>query len=1276
VIGRLPRAGTVSCAEGPPSAALIEGLITLTGSIDGVRVLRSFLVDGGATSNFVSASLVQRADLTTSRLDQSLFVRMANGALVQCERMLPSALVTVSGYSGTHTFIVMDDLDGFDAILGRPFLCEAGALVDHAAAAVVWSGKSLSRPEQRRRVRLASARSEHVRDAEFVCELLAGSNTLVQDGVLRACGLAAQPAEDRVVLPEVPGAELDGLMHRVSMYEAAMKPLQGCLPPSRGDYDHQIVLNDPAAEPCKRRAIPLNHRQQQSLKRQLDELLAAGLIRPSRSPWAAPVFFVPKEGGDDRMVCDYRGLNALIKKNNSSLPHVKELLARLNKGRVFTKLDLRSGYHQVRLRPSDIEFTGFVTPHGHFEWLVMPFGEANAPATFTRLMSQLVLHDLLHSFVIVFQDDILVFSENEKEHVGHVQQVLDRLRRHSLFLKPSKCQFMRREVEFLGYVIRATNTGTVIATCESKVQAIREWPVPVTVTELRAFLGMCNFYRDFVDGHSHIAAPLTALTAIGKRTARLVWTEAEASAFEALKAALCCTPVLAIADDDRPFVLHVDACAYAIGAVLSQLDDRGKLRPIGYFSRKLTDTQLRWDVYEKELYSIVAALEHWSMHLRGSSHEFVVYTDHRSLETLLEQPRLTGKQTRWLLLLSLYRFELRYIAGEENVVADALSRRSDHDDGSEHRRLVQTTLARQEFELTGNSSRPARVEVGGAPELGEDSRAAAGGVPVAAVHGSEAGSDARRPLSRIVSELPAPKEVAVSAAAIGSSVGAFAVSVVDGSSLLDEVRAAYQHDAECKEILAAPERHNYFLRDGLLLRHSDFGVLVPADRALRTRLLHEAHDAPMSGHFGLEKSIARIASSWYWPSLRRDLAAYIATCTSCQQGKPVNAKRPGLMKPIAVEEKGSVISIDFIGPLPRTSRGHDYIVTIVDKFSKKCWYEPAKQTITAKQVAEIVFRRVVPEQLLPSAIITDRDARFTSKLWNELWLACGSKVRLSTAYHQQSDGQTERQNRTVEETLRAYVNERGSDWDRHLLYAELAHNTAVQASTGFTPMRLHSGILGRSPLDLAAAQAKGSMPATGSAAAEFLDRWNQDARKAKANLERAQARQKKYYDRRRRPVQFKVGDRALICGDELNFRGEGSRKLRPRYEGPFAVLDVDEDGLDVTLDLPSPIGIHPTMHVDRLRRMKEAAEGDFPGRVQVERRLPQLAPDPNDLHIPNEPKDAGLVSSGDEGVDASTDQSEAALESDGDEWTVVGRPTRSRVRAAWDRGDTYNFATL
>ena len=1189
---RTTQAGVVRGASCPSSVELIEHLIVLHGSI-GEGTSESILVDSGATSNFVTSEFVKRHALCTTSLQQKLEVRMANGELELCDVFVRNVKVSLGKYDGEHNFVVLPSLDGFDAILGRAFLVKARAVVDHCVGSVsLGGGVSASAHAAAKRVKVAKPTSQSAVFSSMVAAVVEGLDEPSQDVVLRALGLAAVASEEAVTRAAVATEIFEAVMRFVDAYAIRMQPLIGQLPPCRGPHNHTITPIHKEVRPVKRRAIPLNDRHQKALAAELEKLLDAGSIRVSRSEWAAPVFFVPKNDEEDRMVCDYRGLNAVTETNSASLPYLKELFARLKDAVIFSKLDLKSGYHQLRVRESDIPLTAFITPHGHFEWVVMPFGEKNAAASFAELMNQLVLRDLVHTFVIAFQDDMLIASKSDEEHPGHVEQVLQRLSDHQLWIKPQKCAWAVREVDFLGHHLRASALGTVIEPMQSKVEAVANWPIPATTAELRSFLGLANFYRDFVQGFSSLAAPLTALT--GQRVP-FMWSEQHQNSFVSLKSAMCSAPALLAVDDSKPFVMHCDASCFAVGAVLSQRDEvTNKLRPVGFFSRKLSDTQLRWDVYEREIYSVVAALEHWHFHVKGTSTPVQIFTDHRSLEELGRQ-LLRPKMARWLTFLSDFNYQVTWIPADQNRAADALSRRPDHDEGSVQRRVALTAEAQQLHTESGNSL---------GPGLPMSSQQQMDSHPTAIRRTSSATQSlsALSPESVTSASLLTPAQPEQCAALAPSSTPATplvpatpAQSARPGEALLhavavaafaqpmhERIKQAYLRDEECRVIMDDPAKHGYLIRDGLLLRHVDRGILVPADPQLRLTVLREAHDQPTSSHLGVAKTLARLAGSFYWPAgMSRDVAEHIARCGPCQRNKHSNQRPAGLMKPLPIVGKGEMITIDFVGELPRSRRGKDAILVVVDKMTKRAYYEPCTTTATAKQTAEMIFRRVVREQGLPVSIISDRDTRFTSRVWRELWTLCGTELGIATSYHQQTGGQSERQVRTLEESLRMFVNAAGNDWDERLVHVEIAHNTACHASTGFAPLRLHSGIDAKLPVSMVSGDA--SLQRTPSSAQDVLARMSDDIETARESLKIAQDRQKRAYDNRHRVVRYAVGDLAYINTTDTIHNDGGKTVWRPRFEGPYYVREVSDDGLNVTLDIPKSRR-HPVFHVTKLKR--------------------------------------------------------------------------------------------
>src|SRR6185437_15276647 len=315
---------------------------------------------------------------------------------------------------------------------------------------------------------------------------------------------------------------------------------------------------------------------------------------------------------------------------------------------------------------------------GHFQFLVMPFGLCNAPATFMQLMQE-VFRECLDRFVIVYLDDILIYSKTPEERAEHLETVLALLRKHQLYAKLSKCQFYQQRIKFLGHTV--TTDG--ISVDEDKVKAIQEWPVPQNVSELRSFLGLAGYYRKFVAGFSKVALPLTLLL---HTETTFEMKQPQLQALRALKHLLSHTPVLAIADVNRPFVVSTDASGYAIGAVLSQDHGHG-LQPVAYMSQKLSSTACKWAVHAQELFAVVQAMKQWRHYLLGASEPVVIETDHRSLEYIQTQPHVSSMQVRWIEHLQQFNFVMRYREGKNNTVADALSRRADHRETKQNEQL-------------------------------------------------------------------------------------------------------------------------------------------------------------------------------------------------------------------------------------------------------------------------------------------------------------------------------------------------------------------------------------------------------------------------------------------------------------------------------------------------------------------------------------------------------------------------------------------------------------
>ncbi|WVZ84564.1 hypothetical protein U9M48_031589 [Paspalum notatum var. saurae] len=432
------------------------------------------------------------------------------------------------------------------------------------------------------------------------------------------------------------------------------------LPP---DSDVQFKIDlVPGTAPVSRRPYRMAPDELKELKTQLQEQLDKGFIHPSSSPWGCPALFVEKKDqGGKRLCVDYRPLNAVTVKNNYPLAHIDKLFDQLAGAKVFSKIDLRSGYYQIKIREEDIPKTAFSTRYGLYEYLVMSFGLTNAPAFFMYMMNSLFMNEL-DKFVVVFIDNILVYSKSEEEHEENLRTVLTRLREHQLYAKFSKCAFWLREVSFLGHILSEKG----VAVDPSKVEDVLNWKQPETVTEIRSFLGLAGYYRRFIKDFSKTVKPMTSLT---KKNAKYLWYPKCEEDFTSLKQSLTSAPVLAQPDVTKPFDVYCDASGNGLGCVLMQ-----EGRVIAYASRQLRKHEANYATHDLELAAVVHTLKIWRHYLLGSTCH--IYTDHKSLKYILTQPELNMRQRRWLELIKDYDLEIHYYPRKANVVADALSRRA------------------------------------------------------------------------------------------------------------------------------------------------------------------------------------------------------------------------------------------------------------------------------------------------------------------------------------------------------------------------------------------------------------------------------------------------------------------------------------------------------------------------------------------------------------------------------------------------------------------------
>ncbi|KAM1242836.1 hypothetical protein ACFX2G_035146 [Malus domestica] len=674
------------------------------------------------------------------------------------------------------------------------------------------------------------------------------------------------------------------------------------LPPDR-EVEFTIDLL-PGTNPISLTPYRMAPAELRELKTQLQELVDKGFIQPSTSPWGAPVLFVRKKDGTLRLCIDYRKLNRMTIKNRYPLPRIDDLFDQLKGACVFSKIDLRSSYYQLKIRSNDVPKTTFRTRYGHYEFLVMPFGLTNAPAAFMNLMNR-VFHPYLDRFVIVFIDDILVYSKNETDQARHLHLVLKTLRANRLYAKFSKCQFWLDQVSFLGHVVSAQ--GVLVD--PQKIAAVENWEQPRTVTEVRSFLGLAGYYRRFVKDFSTIALPLTKLT---RKDIPFVWSSECEQSFQQLKYLLTHAPVLALPDDGGNFEIYSDASLNGLGCVLMQHD-----KVIAYASRQLKPHEKNYPTHDLELAAIIFALKIWRHYLYGEKCK--IFTDHKSLKYIFNQPNLNLRQRRWVELLSDYDCTIEYHPGRANSVADALSRKS-------HGQLNAIYASRIPL-LTDLRS------IGVA--LKEDRR--------------------------------------------GALIASFQVRPI----LLDRVLEAQRNDTESQELIQVVSdgrRKDFWIKDpdGILMQGDQ--MFVPSVEELKKDILDEAHISAYAMHPGSTKMYHTIRHFYYWPGMKREIAEYVSRCAICQQVKAERKKPFGLMQSLPIPQwKWEDITMDFVYKLPRTRNGYDGIWVVVDRLTKSAHFIPVRENFSLNQLAERFVSEVVRYHGVPVSIISDRDPRFTSK---------------------------------------------------------------------------------------------------------------------------------------------------------------------------------------------------------------------------------------------------------------------------------------------------------
>uniref|UniRef100_A0A3B5QIP4 Gypsy retrotransposon integrase-like protein 1 n=1 Tax=Xiphophorus maculatus TaxID=8083 RepID=A0A3B5QIP4_XIPMA len=967
------------------------------------------------------------------------------------------------------------------------------------------------------------------------------------------------------------------------------------------EFCHRIRLTDerPFRLPYRR----LSPAHYQKLRETLDDMEEREIIRKSSSEYASPLVLCWKKNGDLRLCTDFRWLNARTVKDAHPLPHQADILAALGGNAFFSSMDLTSGYYNVPLHEDDKKYTAFSSPLGLHEYNRMPQGLCNSPATFMRMMLT-IFGDQNFLSLLCYLDDLLVFGKSEGESLQRLEMVFQRLREHNLKLSPSKCQFLRKSVKFLGHIV--TRDG--IATNPDKVQAIvgvseADLMEPDGTTpspkKIRSFLGMVVYYQHYIENCSVIAKPLFQLTtgtakprrgkgrkkqALSRKLVAADWTPECSEAIRTLKAALTEQVLLAHPDFTKPFLLSVDASSSGLGAVLSQVQDGHNIaRPIAFASKSLNHAQSKYPAHRLEFLAMKWAIHdkfsHW---LRG--HKFTVWTDNNPLKYILTKPRLDACEQRWVAKLAPFDFDIQYIPGPRNVVADALSREPFVQHKMMHRltRIPYGTLLEEArgllVEDVQNTFRFSREE--SMDEKRKLTSSIQGSVTGSLNIKDNGGRISQDEVSALFKSHRCWSEGAEMRATCYTQQLETLLPV--GQSPLPVLNHKELYDKQCQDPVVSrvsfyvnrgsrPSRRerihesretNRTLRQwgklttrlGVLYRVSKqvvskkkvFQYVVPV--ALRGQALKGVHDD--AGHQGQQRTLWLARQRFYWDSMEHDVKEYVSHCKRCVLSKVPEPEARAPLVSVVTSAPLELVCIDFWSAEDVNNKSIDVLV-VTDHFTRlACAYPCPNQS--ARSVAHVLWNNFFSIYGFPACIHSDRGANFESSLIAELLQMAGVRKSHTTPYHPAGNGQAERLNRTLGSMIRALTPRAKAKWPKMLNTLTFAYNCTVHETTGFPPFFLMFGRTPRLPVDVMFE----SVLLDGETADmdKYVQSLGTDLREAmtlaQRHAEKQQLRQAEVYNRKIKGHSLEKGDRVLMAN-----KGErGKRKLADRWKDTVYIV--------------------------------------------------------------------------------------------------------------------------
>lgn len=877
---------------------------------------------------------------------------------------------------------------------------------------------------------------------------------------------------------------------------------------------HKIELSDDVPFKDRYRRIP--PAMVDEVRNHIREMLDLNVIRPSHSPYSSNVVLVRKRDGSLRFCIDLRRLNAKTIRDSYALPRINDTLDVLHGAQWFSSLDLKSGYWQVELEESDKHKTAFTAGQlGFFECNRMAFGLTNAPATFQRLM-ETCLGDIHLIHCLIYLDDIIIFSRTFEEHLERLESVFQRLSSAGLKVKPSKCQFFKTRIKYLGHIVSREG----VSTDPEKVDAVRNWPVPKSVDEVRRFLGFTGFYRRFVKDFAKIAKPLHDLlkgsdgpTKRKKRKSVFRWQEQEQMAFDRLIDACCSTPILAYADYGKPFVLHTDACSSGLGAVLYQNQD-GKQRVIGYASRSLNKSEKNYPAHKLEFLALKWAVsEKFHDYLYGTS--FTVKTDNNPLTYVLSTAKLDATGHRWVAALANYNFNIEYISGKKNVEADALSRLPHEREPVVISNPVICAIL-QSTDCDSGFIEAISMNHNSVPDFDQL------GIPLQSHNYDWSDVQSRDPVLKPV------------------------IDHVSGKVKLSKTSGDV--DPDVKSLLR--EVDSLCLKDGVLYRQrtTPDGVVtqlvLPQD--FRRQALQGVHTN--AGHFGRERTLELLRERFFWPGMSKSVCQFISQCERCICRKTLATHRAPLTN-IVTTYPLELLCIDFL-TVENSKGGVDNLLVVTDHFTRYAQVYPTKNQ-TAITTAKALVDNFIPNYGFPTRLHSDQGRNFESATIRHLCKLTGIEKSHTSPWHPSGNGSCERFNRTLLDMLGTLDCKQKENWKTYLPSLVHAYNSSRHDTTGYSPFFLMYGRQPKLPVDILLGVEKREEEGSYSEfVSKLKDRFDFAYKLASSNISKNQEKQKRSYDMRCRGAKLTVNDRVLVKNVGL----KGRQKIADRWQSEVFVV--------------------------------------------------------------------------------------------------------------------------